>query len=235
MALLHTQQRADDAGGQATRLRRRRPTPWHGAEASREDASIHRDGSAFALFDATSRCYRLGRFANRSSHQFHSSTAARKDVPQPASGYERGVGSASGNPRSARKGLGQYIPVAGTQARPVETISQRQPPERPSGFSVILRGRKRSLSPVTFASRLTPPGRGRRAVPSTVADGNCRGAHVAASALLFRLFQHVSRQSPDAAPSHSPIPFKNSRLEWSHHSRTRVENAQFPIGEIRNV
>ena len=77
MALHHTQQRADDGEGiHPLPRQRRRPTPWHGAEASREDASIHRYGPAFALFDATSRCYRLGRIAKfRSSHQFKSTCA----------------------------------------------------------------------------------------------------------------------------------------------------------------
>lgn len=63
---------------------------------------------------------------NRSTKRTHGptkSTAARKDVRQPAAGYELRVGSASGNPRSAREGLGQYIPDSGYQAPPVDTHS----------------------------------------------------------------------------------------------------------------
>ena len=97
---------------------------------------------------------RLGRFANRSSHQFKS-----RPLEAVTPRFERPVNRFAGT----RCDIDRH-PIL---------KSQRQSPERPSGFSVILRGRKRSLSPVTFASLLTSPGRGRRAVPSTVADGNC--------------------------------------------------------------
>ena len=175
MALLHTQQR-DDQGPSIPVLPTLgfgRHSPVHGVRASKENASTLTGGSASTLFDATSRCYRLGRFANRSSHPFKSQSLAGRGF--------------LGLLRCEDRFAGMRCDI---DRHPI-LKSQRQSPERPSGFSVILRGRKRSLSPVTFASLLTSPGRGRRAVPSTVADGNCRGAHVAASALLFGL-SHVA-------------------------------------------
>lgn len=123
--------------------------------------------------------------------------------------------------RSAARCNGGRSPFAGSggdiDRHPI-LESQRQPPERPSGFSVILRGRKRSLSPVTFASLLTSPGRGRRAVPSTVADGNCRGAHVAASALLFGLSQNDPYHRVQSAPCHILKRLSSARVERHHES-----------------
>ena len=129
---------------------------------------------------------RLGRFANRSSHQFKS-----RPLEAVTPRFERPVNRFAGT----RCDIDRH-PIL---------KSQRQSPERPSGFSVILRGRKRSLSPVTFASLLTSPGRGRRAVPSTVADGNCRGAHVAASALLFGLSQNDPYHRVSTIPHNGTI------------------------------
>lgn len=80
--------------------------------------------------------------------------------------------------------------------------SQRQPPERPSGFSVILRGRKRSLSPVTFACPVSSLSGLKRVGSSPIADGNCRGAHVAASALLSGLSQNDPYHRVQSAPCH---------------------------------
>lgn len=60
------------------------------------------------------------------------------------------------------------------------------------------------------------------------------GAFTAAPS-FFELRKHSDRQVSDCSPSHVPIPFMNSRLDGPNHSRTRVENVQFPVGEIRNV
>ncbi len=54
-------------------------------------------------------------------------------------------------------------------------------------------------------------------------------------ALLSDPVDHLPCRDTDLPERHMPKPFKNSRLEWSHHSRTRVENAQFHVGETRHV
>lgn len=124
---------------------------------------------------------RLGRFANRSSHQFKS--LAQSTVR-------------CSSPRRTLAGV-----VRDIDRHPI-LKSQRQPPERPSGFSVILRGRKRSLSPVTFACPVPSLSGLKRVGSSPIADGNCRGAHVAASALLFGLSQNDPYHRVQSAPCH---------------------------------
>ena len=114
---------------------------------------------------------RLGRFANRSSHPFKSQSLAGRGF--------------LGLLRCEDRFAGMRCDI---DRHPI-LKSQRQSPERPSGFSVILRGRKRSLSPVTFARPVSSLSGLKRVGSSPIADGNCRGARVAASALLFGLSQ----------------------------------------------
>ena len=54
-------------------------------------------------------------------------------------------------------------------------------------------------------------------------------------ALLSDPVDHLPCRDTDLPERHMPKPFKNSRLERHHHSRTRVANAQFPVGETRHV
>lgn len=90
---------------------------------------------------------RLGRFANRSSHQFKSAQVA------------------GGLPRCNR-------------------MTQRS-------VACAVRSRRDTVSPVTFACPVSSISGLKRVGSSPIADGNCRGARVAASALLFGL-SHVA-------------------------------------------
>lgn len=197
---LAAHQRTDEAEGMVPRAQLH--LSFHGRNDLDHDTSVRSRGGIIDVY--LKNATQLGRIAKlRSSLQFHSSTAVRKDVQRgrrkPATLASEVAGSGeSQSAKVAGARLGdesktparQQVPetaplAAGTQAPPVETISQRQPPERPSGFSVILRGRKRSLSPVTFACPVPSLSGLKRVGSSPIADGNCRGAHVAASAFLF--------------------------------------------------